>query len=355
MRHTLFITLFLLLIVLPAEAQENMKWCEVEAPVDSGKRFLTVADVPEIAEIVKLPDNADFDLWYQGEVNVSADSTRAVTSIRNKDTWKEELVGVDLVEEKVYFRLTAEQMAKLRPPKLPEDDEGVYLRRVDWLGTSNKLVLQTNYICRTCGEYTPPPDDLHIVHENGTLVTWLQVGEGGLIDFSPDGMNILVGTVDELSLVKTMIAGRRENIIPNFNILTTHGGSLAFQVHWERNDTALVFSHQGIVREWNVPIEMWRVYADSRKPEMVRGFFGAFDHIAVDASGRYAAYSRYNGPTQANFDLVIQDMDRGMEWVVAIVDSPYSEASWLGDISGPILRYKDDSGLRYGELCLDRG
>lgn len=130
---------------------------------------------------------------------------------------------------------------------------------------------------------------------------------------------------------------------------------MAFHVHWERNDTALVFNHHGTLNEWNAPIEIWRVYTDNRKPELVRGFFGVFDQIAVDASGRYAAYVRNNGPAQANFDLVVQDMDRGLEWVIAILDSLYANPRWMGDEIRPILRYEDGSRAHYGELCIDKG
>lgn len=192
----------ILLMIYPLRAQERIKWCEVEAPADTGKGFLTVEDVPQIGELVRLPANSRFIF-----VKVSADGTRAVTAIYDDDTWKQELVGINLVEGKVYFRLTADQMTRLRPPRLPEDDEGVTLKRVDWLGTSNKLALQTDYICHACGEYSPPPDDLHIIYEDGTLVTRLVVGQGGLIDFSPDGMNILLAKLDELVLVKTAASG----------------------------------------------------------------------------------------------------------------------------------------------------
>jgi hypothetical protein len=349
-----------MLFGLPVHAQGDNLWCEVGKPDTPPFRSMTVAeDAPQIMAIVPLPPNGSYNLWYQDAVKISADGTRAVTSIRDKDSWKEELVGVNLVDEKVYFRLSTEEIETLRPATTDEPDfEGVLLRRVDWLGTSNRLGVQTGYICHGCGEETPPPDDLHIVDEAGHFLTLLKPGDGGYMLPSPDGEYVLMGGPNRLSLLRTDGSYRRDNLIPDYHARISIFGTSVLHAYWESNESVLVFDHPDVsTAEPHIPIQLWRVRVEDPEPEPVRAFEGVFDDLEVDPSGGYFAYQRLirvsdDRDVPRVVEMVIQNLDSGAEWIVQSGKWRFY-FHWTQNVDSPTLNYfrEIESERHFVGLC----
>jgi hypothetical protein len=357
--HRVWFTVFILLMfvqVVAGLAQNEAGWCEVEAPepVDS-RNLLTVAeDAPQIAELVPLPPNTAYSLWHQGEVKISADGTHAVTSVRDQDTWKEELVGISLEEQRVYFRLTVEDIEALKPPQDDMDYEGVLLWPVVWLGESNRLVFQTSYICHNCGEGLFPPDDLHLIDEQGNLTTLLDGEEAVEFDPAPDGEHVLFGDVTNLSLLRIEDGYRWDNIVPNYHADAPPYGLPRLYATWKRADPVLVLSHTDTYHERSVPIELWRVFTDGRDAEFVSSFVGVFsDNIAFSPDGRYIAYAKLRDAIHGEYDLMIQELATGQEWVI-VVNNPQQVSgwSWAEYPEIPTLRYFDaDFNFHYVARC----
>lgn len=353
---SIFISCFLL--IASVHAQGDARWCEIEAPeMGRPSSHLTVAEhAPQVADIAPLPPNSEYKLWYQGEVKISADGTRAVTSIRDKDTWKEELVGVNLEDETIYFRLSAEEIEALRPPTDEPYYEGVLLRAVDWMGNSHRLALQTQYICHNCGEGAPPPDDLHVIDEQGSLTTFLDGEESAILSISPDGAHVLFGGVTNISLLRVEDAHRRDHVVPDYHADVSPYGLPVLYARWESAESALVFSHTTDFEELTAPVEIWRVNVDNRPPELVRAFIAVFERAAINADTSYAAYARVTGPANHDeLDLVIQDLATGEESVVGTVN-PWRTSTWFWTANPEqfTLYYTDtNADAHYLALCED--
>lgn len=350
------VLLFVFLLAIPVVVQDALDWCEVDKPAETPlPEMQTLAeDYPPIAALVPLPPNSHYTQWAEGELNLSADRTRGFIAITNDETWKQELVGVNLEDNSIIFRITYREIDGLRPPTNEDYYSGVQFRGVQWMGDSNRIALQTIYICQSCGEYEPPPDDLYMIDEEGKLKALLKGEQSVIMNISPDGKYVLFGGKEVVSLLDVKSGERRDGLVPNYHADVPPYGTGVLYSLWENTQSALVFSHDTDYNDLTAPIRLWRIFVDGRPSEQVHQFEGLFVVLRVDRGQHFVAYMRVKDRERGDYRLMIMDIVSGQSWDIT-KGNPFRDLfwEWVFDASPAILRYRGvgDEHAHYVTQC----